>query len=94
MAMPTAYSISYFAFYSTILYYIKFQVRALQTQQASATVNARRISLSASIIREAKNQLKGLDPENMYIECPICHKRIKRLYHFQRHMRFVLAKFN
>lgn len=23
----------------------------------------------------------------MYIQCPICQKRIKRLYHFQRHMR-------
>lgn len=53
----------------------------------SSTAQARRISLSASIVREAKNQLKGLDPENMYIECPLCHKRIKRLYHFQRHMR-------
>lgn len=44
-------------------------------------------SFHAAIVREAKEMNKGTDPENMYIECPICHKRIKRLYHFQRHMR-------
>ncbi|CAK8697096.1 unnamed protein product [Clavelina lepadiformis] len=44
-------------------------------------------SVHAAIVREAKEQFKGLDPENMYIQCPICQKRIKRLYHFQRHMR-------
>nr|XP_039265465.1 uncharacterized protein LOC120341096 isoform X1 [Styela clava] len=44
-------------------------------------------SLHAAIVREAKEMNKGMDPENMYIECPICHKKIKRLYHFQRHMR-------
>lgn len=60
----------------------------LQTNQPSGPpMPSRRLSLSASIVREAKHQLKGLDPENMYIECPLCNKRIKRLYHFQRHMR-------
>ena len=44
-------------------------------------------SVHAAIVREAKEQSKGVDPENMYIQCPICQKRIKRLYHFQRHMR-------
>ena len=44
-------------------------------------------SIHAAIVREAKEQSKGVDPENMYIQCPICQKRIKRLYHFQRHMR-------
>lgn len=44
-------------------------------------------SIHAAIVRRAKEMNKGMDPENMYIECPICHKRIKRLYHFQRHMR-------
>merc|ERR1712176_1520755 len=43
-------------------------------EQKSAIGSARK--LSSSIVREAKNQLKGLDPENMYIECPLCHKRI------------------
>ena len=41
----------------------------------------------AEIVKKAKEQSKGVDPENMYIQCPICQKRIKRLYHFQRHMR-------
>ena len=61
-------------------------IAAMQQQRAASSRDA----VSASIVREAKTQLKGLDPENMYIECPLCHKRIKRLYHFQRHMRFVL----
>jgi len=58
-------------------------IAAIQQQRAANSRDA----VSASIVREAKSQLKGLDPENMYIECPLCHKRIKRLYHFQRHMR-------
>ncbi|CAG5102619.1 Oidioi.mRNA.OKI2018_I69.chr1.g386.t2.cds [Oikopleura dioica] len=58
-------------------------IAAMQQQRAASSRDA----VSASIVREAKSQLKGLDPENMYIECPLCHKRIKRLYHFQRHMR-------
>jgi hypothetical protein len=62
-------------------------IAAMQQRAASS-----RDAVSASIVREAKTQLKGLDPENMYIECPLCHKRIKRLYHFQRHMRFVFFK--
>jgi DNA-directed RNA polymerase subunit RPC12/RpoP len=59
------------------------------SQNQDHRINSRgsAMKLSSSIVREAKNQLKGLDPENMYIECPLCHKRIKRLYHFQRHMR-------
>lgn len=66
----------------------------LQQAQRNSHVSEHRMGsrgsamkISSSIVREAKNQLKGLDPENMYIECPLCNKRIKRLYHFQRHMR-------
>ena len=65
------------------------------TSPGAKSVASRRIrsrgspinSVHAAIVREAKEQFKGLDPENMYIQCPICQKRIKRLYHFQRHMR-------
>ena len=38
-------------------------------------------------VRPDAPAFRGHDPENMYIECHICHKRIKRLYHFHRHMR-------
>lgn len=62
------------------------QRHTAQPQEQKTGIGSAR-KLSSSIVREAKNQLKGLDPENMYIECPLCHKRIKRLYHFQRHMR-------
>jgi len=62
------------------------QRQTAQPQEQKTAIGSAR-KLSSSIVREAKNQLKGLDPENMYIECPLCHKRIKRLYHFQRHMR-------
>lgn len=45
------------------------------------------MQLSEVITREARKKMKTIDPENMYIECPVCNKKIKRLYHFQRHMR-------
>lgn len=45
------------------------------------------MQLSEVITREARKKMKTIDPENMYIECPVCSKKIKRLYHFQRHMR-------
>ena len=64
-------------FYELILYF----------QEHRISSRGQAMKLSSSIVREARNQMKGLDPENMYIECPLCHKRIKRLYHFQRHMR-------
>lgn len=61
--------------------------RHQHTPEHRLTSRGQAMKLSSSIVREARNQMKGLDPENMYIECPLCHKRIKRLYHFQRHMR-------
>jgi DNA-directed RNA polymerase subunit RPC12/RpoP len=61
--------------------------RHQHTQEHRISSRGQAMKLSSSIVREARNQMKGLDPENMYIECPLCHKRIKRLYHFQRHMR-------
>ena len=45
------------------------------------------MQISDAITREAKIRAKSTDPENMYIECPVCQKKIKRLYHFQRHMK-------
>ncbi|MEL6741121.1 MAG: C2H2-type zinc finger protein [Planctomycetota bacterium] len=44
-------------------------------------------SMGASIVNNVKERMRGRDPENMYIQCQICGKRIKRLYHFHRHMR-------
>ena len=62
-------------------------VRKLLGSRRSRTREPAFDSVHAAIVREAKEQSKGVDPENMYIQCPICQKRIKRLYHFQRHMR-------
>ena len=30
------------------------------------------------IVNQVKEQMRGKDPENMYIKCPLCEKRIKR----------------
>ena len=30
------------------------------------------------IVNQVKEQMRGRDPENMYIKCPLCEKRIKR----------------
>ena len=30
------------------------------------------------IVNQVKEELRGRDPENMYIKCPLCEKRIKR----------------
>ena len=31
------------------------------------------------IVNRVKEEMRGRDPENMYIKCPLCEKRIKRL---------------
>ena len=30
------------------------------------------------IVNQVKEEMRGRDPENMYIKCPLCEKRIKR----------------
>ena len=39
------------------------------------------------ILNSIKKLVQGKNTENMSFECPICHKCIKRLYHFHRHIK-------
>ena len=45
-----------------------------------------------NIWNSIRKNIKGKNTERTYIECSICHKRIKRLYHFHRHMKIHTGK--
>ena len=68
---------------------LDYDENVLQNKMSGKHVNDDKIIKSSkkSEIRSNGSNFQGHDPENMYIECHICHKRIKRLYHFHRHMR-------
>ena len=55
--------------------------------QTTSTTKNNIHNINGALINQNKDHFKSHDPENMYIQCPICQKRIKRLYHFHRHMR-------
>ena len=67
------------------------------TKTADKTENFRNTSKLATkkissnqaevILSSIKKLVQGKNAENMSFECPVCHKHIKRLYHFHRHIK-------
>ena len=77
--------------HNSISYSNEISIRLPNATESFKSTNCMNSSSSASnqilvsekqaeiIVNQVKEQMRGRDPENMYIKCPLCEKRIKRL---------------